>query len=197
MEKAALFSNETQLESLIARCALSDRQALSQLYLVSAPKLYGIGLRILQDNALVEDAMQEAYFKIWEKASTYQRELGQPLTWMNIIMRRQCIDLLRRQKSRVTSSNESVCPDTLASDQDGPYIRTVRSESRELLAVCMARLEKRQQDVISELYVQGSTQEEVANRLKIPVGTVKTWCRRCMQKLRECIQQLTDKDIQS
>jgi RNA polymerase sigma-70 factor (ECF subfamily) len=175
-----------RLVCLIGRCALQDRQAFVELYEASSAKLFAISLRILKREAWAEEALQEAYLKIWRNASRYNHTLGRPMTWMINIVRNQSLDQLRRSECRTASDHETmeVEPPSDANLQ----LDADTSDELRLLQKCMEGLKRDQRTSILMVYHQGYSAAEVSQQHGWPVGTVKTWVRRGLQVLRECMQ---------
>jgi RNA polymerase sigma-70 factor (ECF subfamily) len=175
-----------RLIGLIGRCTMQDRQAFVELYEASSAKLFSIALRILQRRAWAEEALQEAYLKIWRNAHRYNHTLGRPMTWMINIVRNQSLDQLRRSECRTAHDHETmeIEPESDANLQ----LDADTSDELRLLHQCMEGLKSDQRTSILMVYHQGYSAAEVSQMRGWPVGTVKTWVRRGLQVLRECMQ---------
>jgi RNA polymerase sigma-70 factor (ECF subfamily) len=174
------------LTGLIGRCTLQDQSAFVELYEATSTKLFGIALRILQREAWAEEALQEAFLKIWRNAHRYNHTLGRPMTWMINIVRNQALDHLRRSECRTANDHETMEAEP-ASDKNLHLDADTSDELRQLHK-CMEGLKTDQQTSILMVYHQGYTAAEVSQLRGWALGTVKTWVRRGLQALRECMQ---------
>lgn len=177
-----------ELGRLLSRCSLGDQAAFAALYNATSAKLYGIALRILRREAWAEEALQEAYVKIWRHAESYNPARGRPMTWMINVVRNQALDLLRRADYR--AQEEEWNPDKdLRMSAENPAALAETSQEMQRVLGCLGLLDEEQRDSILLSYHHGLTPTEVAERLKRPVGTVKTWIRRGLLKVRDCLEQ--------
>ncbi|KQV47155.1 sigma-70 family RNA polymerase sigma factor [Massilia sp. Root335] len=179
---------DDRLYHLLAAVALQDRKAFRALYDATSAKLFGVALRVLRKDELAEDAVQDAFVAIWHAASGYQPHLAAPLTWMVTIVRNKALDILRR--ARAGGADAQVEPDDadgLADTAAGPYELAQASRDARALADCMDTLAGRQRQAIGMAYLHDLSHSEVAGRLGLPIGTVKTWIRRGLERLRECL----------
>ncbi|HXH04122.1 MAG TPA: sigma-70 family RNA polymerase sigma factor [Candidatus Competibacteraceae bacterium] len=179
-----------QLADLLARCALGDRQAFERLYRQSAAHLYGLVLRMVKDPELASEALQEAYMKIWRNAGEFRADLAQPLTWMGSIARNQTIDLMRRAASRPQGDAQVEELPWLASDTPGPQQLAAAASDAAALHRCLRTLEDSQRQAVTLAYFHDLTHEELALRLQAPLGTVKSWIRRGLMRLKQCLDKL-------
>lgn len=177
-----------RLGQLLSRCSLGDQAAFGELYEATSAKLFGVSLRILRREAWAEEALQEAYVKIWRHADSYNPGRGRPMTWMINVVRNQSLDLLRRADYRVAEDEWSPEKDQRTS-ADNPAAQAETSQEMQRVLGCLGNLGEEQRDCILLSYHQGMTPTEVAAHLKRPVGTVKTWIRRGLIKVRECLDQ--------
>lgn len=176
------------LTDLLARCALRDRAAFGGLYRATSANLYGIAVRIVRTRHWAEEVLQEAYVKIWNHAPSYDPNRGAPMTWMINIVRNQALDLKRRADVRAELNAVPVDEAPLAS-ADNPAQDTAVSEELARLRRCLAQLAEAQRACILLVYHEGCTPAEVSRRKRLPLGTVKTWLRRGLIRVRECLQQ--------
>ena len=176
-----------ELFHLIALSGQGDRAAFQALYEATSAKLFGLSLRILNRRDLAEEALQDSFINIWHHAQNYRPEKAAVMTWMTAIVRNKCFDLLRAMpKESQLSDEESM--DDWASDDLGPLEKvTDRSESKALLN-CMSTLAPLQRQAIALSYFHGMAHEQLATHLAQPLGTVKTWIRRGLQSLKNCLQ---------
>jgi RNA polymerase sigma-70 factor (ECF subfamily) len=179
---------EDPLYHLLAAVALQDRKAFRALYDATSAKLFGVALRVLRKDELAEDAVQDAFVAIWHAASGYQPHLAAPLTWMVTIVRNKALDILRRARTGGADVQVDLDDaDALADTAAGPYELAQASRDARALADCMDTLAGRQRQAIGMAYLHDLSHSEVAGRLDLPIGTVKTWIRRGLERLRECL----------
>ena len=175
---------DADLGRLIGAVGRGDRVALRSLYEAVAPKLLGIILRILQDRGAAEDALQEVFVRIWQRAGRYDPQAGAPMPWLVTIARNQAIDRFRQDKSARLTQVEDGVLERLADQQDGE----TDLAQRDALTNCLDRVEPPQRECIVLAYCEGWSREELAARYDCPVNTVKTWLRRGLISLRGCLE---------
>jgi len=169
---------------LLSATAQGDRQAFARLYQQTSGKLYAVSLQMLRRRDWAEDAVQEAYVRIWHNAGEYQQEKGTVLTWMTSIVRYRALDMLRAAKSRRESDAEV----EEVADERTPEIELYEERDRVQIDRCMDRLEDQQRNAIHMAYFRGLTHFEVCDAMAIPLGTVKTWIRRGLERLKRCLE---------
>ena len=174
-----------ELVWLLAAVAKGDRAAFERLYVATRAKLYGIVLRILRRADLADEVMQETYLKIWNSAGQFDPALASPITWMVAIARNRAIDMVRK-KSEVSIEEESDVLEVAADSPDPLAKREMTEELRRLLA-CMGRLEEERRRLVLLAYYGGWSREQLAARFEKPVNTIKTWLRRALLEIRECL----------
>jgi RNA polymerase sigma-70 factor (ECF subfamily) len=175
------------LHDLLARCALRDRAAFAALYEATAPNLFGIALRILRTRHWAEEVLQEAFLKIWNHAPSYDPNRGAPMTWMINIVRNQALDLKRRADVRAESNAIPVDED-LPDKSDDPSEAAAAHTALGRLRGCLERLAADQRACLLLAYHEGYSPAEIARKKALPLGTVKTWVRRGLMRVRECMQ---------
>lgn len=186
------FDEDDQLRTLLAAVALGDRTAFRRLYDLTSAKLFGFALRVLNKHELAEEALQDAFVSIWHAAASYQAHLAAPPTWMATIVRNKALDIRRRLQSEAEVDAgwfEYDPVDDLEDMDAGPQERVQLSRDADALARCMNTLAGRQRQAIGMAFLHDLSHGEVAARLSQPVGTVKTWIRRGLDRLRECLAQ--------
>lgn len=174
------------LTHLLGRVALGDRQAFSRLYTLTSAKLFGILVRMLKNRNDAEDALQEVYVKVWQRASRFIAEEGRPETWLAAIARNHAIDLIRARKPEASTIDEAY---DLASDAPDPEAEAVNRGEGLRIETCMQTLEPERADAVKRAYVEGLSYQELADFYNIPLNTMRTWLRRSLLKLRECLGQ--------
>ena len=174
-----------RLADAMVRAGRGSQAALSEVYEATSAKLFGICLRILRDRAEAEDALQDIYLNVWRKAATFDAARASPITWLATLARNRSIDRLR---SLGPSRSEPV--DLAAEIPDpGPDAAAVLEdeEARARLNRCIGELEPRRSDAIRTAFFEGVTYGELAERDGVPVGTMKSWIRRGLLQLKECL----------
>jgi RNA polymerase sigma-70 factor (ECF subfamily) len=171
--------------ALLARVALSDRRAFDLLYDSTSAKLYGIVLRILRDRSLAEDALQEIYIRIWLKASSYVDGQQAPMAWLATIARNHAIDVIRGSKRINEDIDEHY---DLKSPDKNPEEETVLAGERQRIEKCLEALEPQKAEAVVSAYVEGYSYQELSDRYGIPLNTMRTWLRRSLASLKECLE---------
>lgn len=177
------------LAQLLARCALKDRRAFEQLYRQSSAQLFGLIVRIVRDREWAGDILQESYVKVWHHAGDFTPTQAQPLTWMGAIARHQAIDALRRAARRPQTTVDVEELHSLADEADGPAEHVEQNDRDQQLHTCLNELAGEQRQAVELAYFAGLTHEELAARLGRPLGTVKSWVRRGLLRLKECLER--------
>ncbi|WP_341910789.1 sigma-70 family RNA polymerase sigma factor [Polaromonas sp. YR568] len=183
-------SPDTQLIALIDRVALADESALRELYELTSSKLYGVAVRVVSNRSWAEDVLQEAFINIWRIAGDYKATLSPPMAWLCLIVRSRGLDFLRRRNSdRADAVQEldDVLSDTLEGDSANPMDTALAGEQAWALHQCLSQLGNKQREVVSLAYLRDLSHGELAEQLKLPLGTVKTWIRRGLEQLRGCM----------
>lgn len=184
------MSTREELSDLLARCALNDHRAFEQLYQFTSAKLYGLVVRIVREEQLARDVLQDGYVRIWDHAQDYRPDRASPITWMGSIMRNRAIDLVRRKKSNPLGEASDDELRWLEDDKSVPPDRQVDFDrQRRILQDCLEVLSDDQRQAIVLAYYRGLTHEELAHYLDKPLGTVKSWLRRGLLKLKDCLDR--------
>ena len=176
------------LAALMARCALRDRRAFSQLYHASAARLYAVALRIVRRHDWAEDILQESFVSIWNHVDAYRLQKSAPMTWMTAIVRNRALDWLRRPDLERGSDDYELLIQSVPDAAPGPGERLHASRAARALSECMETLSADQRQSLSLAYVHGLSHAELAAHLREPLGTVKTWIRRGLERLRGCLE---------
>jgi RNA polymerase sigma-70 factor, ECF subfamily len=187
-------------DELLSRVAAGDNRALELLYERYARIVYGTALRMLGTAELAEDVVQETFWRVWRRGSSFQSGRGQVASWIFGIAHNLCIDELRRQRSRPQVARGDQVPDALldlpddAADVSGAAIE---AERRQLIVAALERLPGEQRQAIELAYFGGLSQSEIAEQLQSPIGTVKTRIRLGLVKLRDILiqQQVSAEDL--
>ena len=185
-----MHTSAEKLARLLARCSLGDRHSFEQLYKSSSAQLFGLILRIVKNQDIAAEILQESYIKIWNRAGDFRAEVAQPMTWMGTIARNQAIDTLRRNANQVLASEPVEDLHWLPDDKNrAPDEIAHMQQQGEALRKCLGQLEGLQQKALLLAYFRGMTHEELAAHLDKPLGTVKSWLRRGLQRLKQCLEQ--------
>ena len=179
------IADTDQLRHLLAQCSLGDRRAFETLYRSVGPRLHGVALRFMGRADLAEEVLQEAFVRIWNNASRYEAHLSAPLTWMINITRNQAIDQLRKQRERPLTDLEQ---DALSDESPSAHEQLDSAREAHALNRCLETLESMQRQSITVAYFQGLSCTELAEYLATPLGTVKSWIRRGIERLRRCLE---------
>ena len=178
------MSTRNDVEKMIARVGLGDRAAVSSLYDATSAKLFGVCLRILNDRAEAEDALQEAFVGIWQKAGTYVANGFSPMTWLITLTRNLAIDKLRKRKAGSVDIDEVY---DLADSGPTPEAAAIASSERGQIDGCLDKLEPDRAGAVRDAYLEGHSYTELAAKYGVPLNTMRTWLRRSLGKLKDCL----------
>ena len=173
---------EPVAQALLRGCAARNPRALEQLYALVAPLLFGLLTRMLRRRALAEEALQDVFVSIWQRAGQYRSDRGGALPWLIGIARYRAIDLLRHERGAPVLMAEPPDPSPtgeLAEEPPAPG---------DLIERCLDRLTGDQQQCLQFAYVNGRSHQEISQLTGNPLGTVKSWIRRALISLRECLE---------
>ena len=174
-----------ELVWLIAAVAKGDEAAFERLYAATRAKLFGVVLRILRRQELAEEVIQETYVKIWNSAGQFNPGLSSPITWMASIARNRAIDVVRK-RTEVSIEEEPTALEVAAEGHD-PLARREMTEELKRLLECVGRLEPDRQRLVLLANYNSWSRAPMAEKFAAPVNTVKTWLRRSMLDIRECL----------
>jgi RNA polymerase sigma-70 factor (ECF subfamily) len=180
-------TDETSIDiTLLDRIVAHDEHALGELYDRHSRLLFGLILRILRDRSEAEEVLQEVFVLVWTRAETYNVALGSPAAWLVRIARNRAIDRLRANVVRLRAIESAPASASVAN----PELAAALSERQRAIATALETLPHEQRELIECAYFLGLTQSELAERFKLPLGTVKTRIRTGMQTLRQQLQLL-------
>ncbi len=186
-------TSDPALIDLLDRVAAQDHAAFKSLYEQTAPRLYGLALRVVSQREAAEDVLQEAFLTIWRSAGDYRASLSPPTAWLALIVRSRALDCLRRlgaSGSHLTQELDLSLSAVLESESPDPMMQAHASQQAVALHRCLGQLDHRQRAVISSAYLRDLSHRELAAQLQLPLGTVKTWIRRGLEQLRGCLAHL-------
>lgn len=174
--------------------AIQKRQtwALAAIYDRYSPQLYGLSLKILKNQTLAQDVIQDVFISIWKRIDSFDPGRGTPIAWMTILCRNRCIDALRAKQGRAKKAGyleEYPFESAALTSGDNPFANTDHAQKRERIIQALSQLPPEQRELIELAYFQGFTQSEIAKHFDIPLGTVKTRMRLGMMKLREIFEK--------
>ena len=196
MNVSSSDSNQKDLsdEELMQRLSVRDRQAFEEIYDRYGDLVYSTALRVLRDTHLAEDISQETFVRLWRKPESYVAERGRFLTWLISVTRNRAVDEVRargRRQRYETASPEEQERELPAGTANDPVLNADLAEQRRVVRAALAELPAEQRQVIELAFFGGLTQQEIADRLAQPLGTVKTRIRLGMQKLRAALAPVT------
>jgi RNA polymerase sigma-70 factor (ECF subfamily) len=177
--------SDDSIADLIARCAAQDRAAFRTLYRDSSAKLMGVLLRILKERAEAEDALQEVFTRVWLRAGRYDTSKGRGMTWLVAIARNLAIDRLRARPE--SADDEGL--DLVADHAPRAETRLVAAGEARRVADCFDTLEPERAAAVRGAYLNGRSYHELAAEHAVPLNTMRTWLRRSLLKLRECLDR--------
>lgn len=180
------MADHDTLEDLLTQVALGNRAAFQEVYERTSAKLFGVCLRLLSERAIAEEVLQEAYVKVWRNAGSYVQAKAKPMTWLIAVARNQAIDRLRVQRPGAVDLEEA---GEIRDEKPSPELAAIASDERERLHDCMDTLGAKHSDVIRSAYFGGFSYGELAENRGVPLGTMKSWIRRSLLKLKDCLEQ--------
>ena len=172
------------LGDLIARVAMRDKSAFDRLYAASSSRLFGVVLRVLKDRHDAEEALQDVYVKIWHNAGKFAAGTASAEGWLVTVARNHAIDRLRARRGGKVALDDA--PE-IADGAPTPETQAVLSGEMSRLDDCLGQLEAVKADCVRSAYVEGHTYEELAARHAVPLNTMRTWLRRSLIRLRDCM----------
>ncbi len=178
-----------QLEHLLARITLKDQKALQQLYQKVAGRLNGIAMKILSDRDLSNDVLQETFLQIWNNAGEYRRDQGEPMAWMTSLMRYRTLDKLKTEKREQNRRDQFEEAQILFEDnhEGSPITRMLEQEDDNRLKGCLNTLDALNRNAILMAYYYGYSREDIAIHVEQPINTVKSWLKRGLARLAQCL----------
>jgi RNA polymerase sigma-70 factor, ECF subfamily len=182
-----MASTRQQLDKLIGAVAKGDEAAFAELYQSTSSKLFAVALRILRNREVAEEVVQEAFFKVWERAGDFKPEIASPITWMAAIVRNRALDEARRRVVRPFADSSEL--EDIESEDEHPLVAMELRQDVERLLRCMDGLEPEKKEMVRLAYLQGMSRDALAKRFDRPEGTIKTWLHRSLAQLKGCLEQ--------
>lgn len=183
-----MMDGADSLDDLMARCALRDQRAFAELYRRSSGRLLAVAIRIVRRRDWAEDVLQESFVNIWNHVTDYSRAKSAPMTWMTAIVRNRALDWARRPKHETSEEDLEGIIENWEDSSPGPAARLLQAGEARQLAECLGELSGQQRQSIALAYMHGLSHSELADHLGAPLGTIKTWIRRGLEKLRGCLE---------
>lgn len=185
-----MIDPRAEIEDLIARVAMGDRAAFRALYERTSAKLFGICLRVLDDRAMAEEALQDVFCKIWARAGQYRVNGFSPMTWLITLARNAAVD---RRRKRDAQERRKAAPieaaDLLADPSPGPAQQMQARSEAGLLHGCIAELPPERAEMVRRAYLEGASYAELSDATGVKLNTVRTWLRRSLMQLKECLSR--------
>jgi RNA polymerase sigma-70 factor (ECF subfamily) len=173
------------VEALVAT-GNEDREAFSTLYNLTSAKLYGVCLRICGDRGAAEDVLSDVYLTIWRRAGAFEPGRASPISWLATIARNRAIDWRRSAGRKMAVGLDAALE--VADDAPSAEERMVQGEDGQRLHLCLDELDDKQRGAIRSAFFGGLTYAELAERDAVPLGTMKSWVRRGLQRLKDCLR---------
>ncbi len=186
MNVRSAVPEQSDLNHQLARVALGDREAFAQLYRSTSPRLLGVCVRMLTDRREAEEVLQEAYVTVWQRSKTFDPARASAMSWLLALARNKAIDRLRQHRDAATDVDFEM--EGLADEDPTPAARAEYSQEYRRLEQCMDQLEPPQRQSIQAAFFSGLTYNALAERAKVPLGTMKSWIRRSLLQLRACLE---------
>jgi RNA polymerase sigma-70 factor (ECF subfamily) len=183
-----LDANRRLITTALGRIPDGDRAALQTVYRLTSAKLFGVCLRILGEHGDAEDVLQEVYVTVWRKAADFDARRASPMTWLIAIARNRSIDRLRASRTSRNMEAIDAAADVVDSTAGADAALEGVQEHAKLHG-CLDRLASHERAALRGAFFDGNTYEDLATRMKVPLGTMKSWIRRAMVKLKACLEQ--------
>lgn len=182
-------ADEIDHGALLLQCARGKKEALQNLFEAESPRMKAVALRILRRDEVAEEAVQDAFVRIWNKAHQYDPSRGSALGWIYTVQRSIALNMLRDAKREESRSPEDIdIARELESEMQSADDILDRLDETKRLRICLDQLEPPRRRAVLLAYAYGLSHGEIAGRLASPLGTIKAWLRRSLSALRECMQ---------
>jgi len=172
---------------LLAQIAGGDKAAFAKLYGLTSRKLFGVALRIVRDRSAAEDILQDAYFRVWRHADSFDPALASPIAWMASIVRNSAIDAHRKQKPELLELGDE--SENVAINEPDPALEIDMAQRRAVAFAALKKLPAEKRELILQAYLREISRDSLAKRRGVPTGTIKTHLRRSLLELRHSIQR--------
>lgn len=182
----AYMTDRDEIEKLIAGITLGDKAAFSALYDATSGKLFAVCLRVLKNRAEAEDTLQDVYLRIWDKADRYAVTGHSPMTWLITVARNLAIDRLRARK---TGNVDLDSAGEIVEKSPGPEAASIAASEQRRISACFEELPPDRADAVRAAYLDGASYQSLADRFDVPLNTMRTWLRRSLIALKECLSR--------
>jgi RNA polymerase sigma-70 factor (ECF subfamily) len=182
----ALVQQRSELDGLLSAVASGSQDALADLYARTSAKLYGICLRLLGSDGEAEEVLQDTYLTIWRKAAMFDPDRASAITWLAVLARNKAVDRLRLRRA---GSEPIEAAAAIADDSPTADFLVEAAQDRERLAACLGELDARDNGLIRAAFLDGTSYPELARCEAVPLGTMKSWIRRSLLRLRGCLER--------
>lgn len=186
MSVATSPAEREELSRILLAAGGGDQRAFAELYRRTSSKLFGVCLRMLRDRGEAEEVLQEVYTTVWRRADSFDAERASAITWLVTLARNKAIDRLRQHREELMDDPASF--DRPDEDQPSPALQAEASQERRRLERCLDALEPEQKSAVREAFFSGATYNELADRCRVPLGTMKSWIRRSLIRLKACLE---------
>lgn len=183
--QATVSADRQYLSNLLLSLGSGDRSALSEIYDRTSAKLYGICLRLLANESDAQDVLQDVYLAVWRRAASFDPAKSSPITWLCVVARNKAIDRLRSPRPKLAGVEEAA---GVSDERPGAVEIIEQRQQASRLADCLERLDEAPRKAIREAFFAGATYSDLAKRDSVPLGTMKSWIRRALLRLRECLE---------
>jgi RNA polymerase sigma-70 factor (ECF subfamily) len=178
-------AEDSELAAWLAQAAGGNQAALQRLYQAEASRLFGIALKLLRDRAAAQDALQDAFVSVWQRARQFDPARGSARVWLAAVVRHRALDIARARGRETLSDDPGLGDEAITDD---PLERIAATADGKRLAHCLGGLEEKNRSSIVLAFVDGLSHAQVAEKLALPLGTVKAWIRRGLMSLRACME---------
>jgi RNA polymerase sigma-70 factor (ECF subfamily) len=179
-------ADQNDLDRLLLRTGQSDRDAFAELYRRTSARLFGVCARMLSDRREAEEVLQEAYVTIWQRGGSFDPGRASAMTWLIALVRNKAIDRLRQHQNATLDHDFEI--ESVVDDDPTPASKAESTQEYRRLEECLEQLDVQQRRSIREAFFSGNTYNELAERAKVPLGTMKSWIRRGLLQLRACLE---------
>ncbi len=187
-DEAAREHARDRLSLLLKLVASGDKEAMSEVYKLTSGRLYALLLQMLPSRGDADEVLQEAYLTVWRRARSYTPGQASPMTWLITITRNKAIDRLRSDKNARKAEPLDDLTEEPVDDKPSAFNQIETDQEHQRLHYCLGQLEDRQRDAIRTAFFSGVTYQELAERAAVPLGTMKSWIRRGLIRLKACLE---------
>jgi len=186
LKMVATADDRDALTGLLTRTAGRDQRAFAELYERAGARLYGVCLRMLRDPSDAEEVLQEVFTTVWRRADGFDPARAGAMTWLVTLTRNKAIDRLRQRREALL--DDPIDLDRVTDERPGPLVAAEAGQDYVRLRNCLEALEPKQRHSVREAFFTGATYKELAARCQVPLATLKSWIRRGLIQLRECLE---------